>query len=274
MHEYGEEAFTMITDMFEDSVIVRWYSYIDGTSKLMRVKYTCSDEGVITLGDVNEVHITYEDVVTQTNNTVQEETGVEQATETSTEVVVENAESSNANAETAKEDDDKKDEEDPKDEDPKDKPEDASCGGSDDDDEDKKKADAACDSEAASAAQVQDAEVTPVTEASVENEEPKFEEEGPGSTSFAEGERAEFEALKREKKVSLVDSYKDYLSEEEYTDFISRVDTSTEEELELDLLKVYKNKRENTRHERAFAFAPITKKAKQDSLDSWVKKNL
>ena len=92
----------------------------------------------------------------------------------------------------------------------------------------------------------------------------------------AESERAEFETLKREKKVTLLDSYKEYLTDEEYADFTSRIDTFEVDTLEVELLKKYKSHTERTPQKtmRAFAlFAPKTESA-IDGLDAFVRKNL
>ena len=285
MQEYGQEAYTYIVDMFEDSAIVRFYSYIDGTCKLMRVKYSCTAEGVVTLGNVNEVHVTYEDVVTASSTaTVTEETGVEQTTpeevtQATAEVVETTAEVVESTAEVV--------DSEPKVEEPS--PEVVNAETTVDtitevaENTNEGPVAAACDSEAAAAAQVSNAEVTEVTEnvtkVSVENEEPK-QEENSSSTSFTESERAEFETLKREEKIGLINSYKDNLSEEAYNNFMTSVDMKSKDELEIELLKAYKQYAEEElkkpRAERAFSFAPILeiKEKKQDSLDSWVQNNL
>lgn len=310
MQEYGAEAYTMIVDMFENCAIVRFYSYIDGSNKLMRVNYSCDESGVITLGNVNEVHVVYEDVVTSVSTaTVTEETGVEttspenatiEIVDSTAEIIEETVEVSSDSPEVVdssaeivnaeKEEEEEKDEEEEKEEDKKEEEDKPCC-----EEEDKKKkcgcetdetsemVAAACDSDAANAAQVSNAEVTEVTEnvtkVSVENEEPK-QEENSSSTSFTESERAEFETLKREEKISLIDSYKDNLSEEEYNKFMSSVDIKSKDELEVELLKAYKQYAEEQlkqpKAERAFSFAPILniKEKKQDSLDTWVRNNL
>lgn len=285
MQEYGAEAYTHIVDMFEDSAIVRFYSYIDGSCKLMRVQYSCSEEGVVTLGNVNEVHVTYEDVVTASSTaTVTEETGVETTTptqatievvestvevveETNAEVTDDNPEVVESTAEVVNA------EENPE-------AENVNCTSTENTVEEVA---AACNSEAADAAQVSNAEVTEVTEnvtkVSVENEEPK-QEENSSSTSFTESERAEFETLKREEKIGLIDSYKESLSEESYNNFMASVDEKSKDELEMELLRAYKDfaqeELKKPRTERAFSFAPILniKEKKQDSLDDWVRNNL
>lgn len=109
---------------------------------------------------------------------------------------------------------------------------------------------------------------------SLENNEISVTEEDSSSTSFAESERAELETLKREKKETLINSYKEDLSEDEYEDFMSKIDSfETYESLELELLKAYKNNK-YTKVMRAFAFAPTKNNAKTDSVDDFVQKNL
>lgn len=61
---YKQEYCCYVVDMFDDCAIGRFYSYIDGSIKLLRVKYTIDENGVVTLGDANEVHVVYEDVPT------------------------------------------------------------------------------------------------------------------------------------------------------------------------------------------------------------------
>ena len=59
--------------MFDDSAIIRFYSYLDGTNKLMRVKYAYNeDSNEIVLGDVTEVYIKYEDVPVQPKEDVEQ----------------------------------------------------------------------------------------------------------------------------------------------------------------------------------------------------------
>ena len=265
--------------MFEDSAIVRFYSYIDGSTKLMRVKYSCDENGAITLGTVNEVHISYEDILAAI-----EETGVEQATvmssieepitETSEEEIVveepiqaEEIEQATIEetfetpvvAETPVEE----------------TSEPAPVVEENVVHEEPTTVVDETFTEEVSEAPVTNAEVTETTEkVSVDNEQ--IEEENSSTTSFAESERAEFETLKREKKVTLLDSYKEYLTDEEYADFTSRIDTFEVDTLEVELLKKYKSHTERTPQKtmRAFAlFAPKTESA-IDGLDAFVRKNL
>ena len=265
--------------MFNDCAIARFYFYMDGTSKLMRIKYSVDENGVVTLGDINEVHITYEDVPEVTPTMT--EIGVTQASEEESSTVSVNAEDK---------EDEEKDKEDPKsfdtpkDKNPKDDDSDSKPSDDKDEEDDKEKednfvetsdvVDAAVngsDAEPVEAAQVVNAEVTPeIEKVSVDNET-ETQETTSSSTSFVESERAEFEALKREKKIALVDSYKEDLSSETIADFMSKVDEFDEERLEVELLKAYKAEISKVKPMRAFAFARPNN-ANKDSLDSLVRK--
>ena len=75
--------------MFEDAAIVRFYYYMENGSKLMKIKYSCDENGNVSLGDIVEVRVAYEEVVDVSNTATEvEEVGVENATET----IEENAE--------------------------------------------------------------------------------------------------------------------------------------------------------------------------------------
>lgn len=265
--------------MFEDSAIVRFYSYIDGSTKLMRIKYSCDENGAITLGTVNEVHISYEDIPAAI-----EETGVEQATVMSSneEPVTETSEEEIV-VETPIQ---AEEIEQPTIEETFETPVVAKTPVEETSEpapvveenvvhEEPTTVVDETFTEEVSEAPVTNAEVTKTTEkVSVDNEQ--IEEENSSTTSFAESERAEFETLKREKKVTLLDSYKEYLTDEEYADFTSRIDTFEVDTLEVELLKKYKSHTERTPQKtmRAFAlFAPKTESA-INGLDAFVRKNL
>ena len=109
---------------------------------------------------------------------------------------------------------------------------------------------------------------------SVANEQ--IEKENSSTTSFTESERAELNTLKREKKINLLSSYKEYLTSEEYADFESRIDTFEVETLETELLKKYKTHKEEEEPNNMRAFALFTPKKEnaKNSLDDFVRKNL
>ena len=274
--------------MFEDAAIVRFYYYMENDSKLMKIKYSCDESGNVSLGDIVEVRVAYEEVVNVSNTATEvEEVGVENATET----IEENAEEQES--ELAKkgddeekkgrcvksDDDDDKDEKEDTEEDSTDDPDDPE--DKDDDDDDDKVVCAACgdveEQPTADAADVSNAEVTETERVVSDGNEQVAEETNTSSASFTDSERAEFETLKREKKINILNSYKEILSEEEFNNFLGSIDSFEESDLELELLKAYKaSKDKEPKIQRAFAFAPILEKnnANKNSLDDFIRKNL
>ena len=299
--EYENDAYCYIVDMFGDAAIMRFYYYMEKGSKLMKINYSCDDNGNVTLGDIVEVRVTYEEVVEVSNTattTEVEEVGVENATEVKedeeeSEVVEEkdekdeeefvndskDEEEEEVTEESPEEEDEKdfseeKDEEEEsteesEEEEEKDKVVCAACGEVE---EEEKEADSTAD-----AADVSNAEVTEVEREVSDGNQESTKETNTSSASFTDSERAEFEALKREKKVNLLNSYKESLSEEEFNNFLGSIDSFDEKDLEIELLKAYKaSKDKEPKVQRAFAFAPILERqnAARNSLDEFIKNNL
>lgn len=282
--------------MFDDCAIGRFYSYIDGSSKLLRVKYAIDDNGVVTLGDVNEVHVVYEDVPAQASTQATlDDNGVDTPVDTPK---VENAETTpevqtNESAtDCACGDDKEKNKAEEKPEDGEDKPKDDKEKSEDGEDKPKDGEEkpeqcaeqlAATDDAAQSsnepavdAAQVTNAQSTDTEKVGLANEQEQ--EENSSSAPLTDSERAEFEALKREKKENLINSYKDDLSEEEYNGFFATIDSVSYEELETDLLKTYKRNQEEkpAKVSRAFSLASLLSRneTQESSLVAQIKANL
>ena len=290
--EYANDAYTYVVDMFEDSAIVRFYYYVGGDQKLMRVKYSCSEDGEVTLGSVNEVRIAYEDVVESPSaeinmEQVEEPIVTEEVTTDAvsectidTEIV---EEETTTNAEITEHTTEEEVV------DSVDNPEDSGefAGKEPEDEEEKDNKDVKDDQQdtfedtTSEPAQVTNVEITPTTETkvSVDDEQNSTNQEiFSSSTSFTESERAEFEALKRKEKVDLIDSYKESLTDEQYADFIEKVDSFTKDSLELELLRAYKRKavedEDSSTTMRAFAFSPINNANNNEStLDAFVRKH-
>ena len=299
--EYQNDAYCYVVDMFEDAAICRFYYYMESGSKLMKIKYTCDDSGNVSLGDIVEVRVTYEEVVEVSNTATaieSEEVGVENATEIKEneekefEVVEDEVfqeEKEDEESERVVTPEDEKDEEfvdDSKDEEEEEVTEKESTEESEEEEKDKVVC-AACGEEnedkneavkPAEAADVSNAEVTETERVmSDEHEQISTEETNPSSASFTQSERAEFESLKREKKVNILNSYKDHLSEEEFNKFLGSIDSFDEKDLEIELLKAYKASKDNEpKAQRAFAFAPILERhnAEKNSIDDFIRRNL
>jgi len=256
--EYGKEYFNFVVEMYEDRAICRFYSYLDGSSKLMRINYSISESGEVTLGEIHEVHVVYEDLpepttdgnanmTTETTTVTTEEpqgvTNPEQATEATVTAVQETETITEATSlDTATTDNT---------EDAVSKPENASMdnsaektplsteGNVDTSASDAATTPAANEEPATFAAQDVDANTQTTMEVGAVNEQNK--EENSGSAPLTDSERAEFEALKRAQKEELLNSYKEYLSEDEYNGFFATIDSVSKNELETSLLKIYKD---------------------------------
>jgi len=189
----------------------------------MKLYYTLSDDGEVTLGKIVETHVVYEDLedtaqtgtdFTSSNEFTDSGDGdftVDQTTTTTTEATT-----------TVPTESDKTPDE------------------------------FANDSqESTPAANNQSAEVAVTNSKVSAASEEQNQQENTSPASFTDSERAELEALKREKKVTLINSYE--LTDEVRNNLMNELDTLTFEELELKLLKIYK---ENAEAEN-FSAAPV-----------------
>ncbi len=246
--EYKNEYYTYCVDFFDDCVIVRFYSYFDGSVKLNRVYYSIDENGNITLGDVNEVHIVYEDVQASTGGTGDQFSidgsdegqfsegsvdSTEDFTLTTDADIVQDTQVLNAEIEQ---------------EVFTEKPE-----------------------------VVEEPAQVAADEGKSAANETIQEEENSGTASFTQSERAELESLKREKKLNLLNDYKEFLDDAEFVDFTNRIDEFTEEKLELELLKKYKARQADSPKQMApFAMfqEPKTKETDADRLASYIRRQL
>ena len=323
--------------MFEDSAIVRFYYFVEEVSKLMRIKYSIGEDGVVSLGAVNEVHVTYEDIIE--NEKPEETPQFNSEIDTTTQVAMAATEKKEDDVDEEVDGDGKEQEDDDKiddcnastaqtvsteatatsaesaesaepekiekkDEQPA--PDKASAAN---EDEPKKEEegdadkcenistnienasgiaiDMTNDNAEGTSAPVENVQITSEQDFSSSsvimkaeqssdeenrdnsnddfpnNDESSSQQEvsTASSATFTESDRAEFEALKREKKIALVNSYKDKISKEDFNNFVSKIeDFDSDESLELALLKSYKKHQEdvdsNVKPMRAFAFAP------------------
>lgn len=122
------------------------------------------------------------------------------------------------------------------------------------------------------------------------HENTNLQEENSSTSTLTDSERAEFEALKLQEKVHLIESYKGKISEDDFTNFSNNVGSyESDDKLELELLRAFKANEEKKGKEQAEAestnsynravFASLltttTAKTKEDSVDddSWVVKH-
>lgn len=246
--EYGNEYYTYAVDFYDDCGIYRFYSYIDGSVKLMKLFYTLSDDGEVTLGKIVETHVVYEDLedtaqtgtdFTSSNEFTDSGDGdftVETTTTTTEETTpVVPTETDKTPAEFTN-----------------DSPESTPVV-----------------TNPSAEAAVNDTEVSAASEE-------QNQQENTSPASFTDSERAELEALKREKKVTLISSYE--LTDEVREDLMNQLDTLTYEELELKLLKIYKENAEADNFSTApvpFAVPePQTKRTAEDNLNAYIRRKL
>lgn len=283
--EYGSEYYTYLIDMFDSSAVVRFYSLLDGSNKLMRIDYS-SDNNTIVLGDIRECRVTYEDITIEKGvDQAEEITSVDVVDDSANDIQIkeedgecavtneQSAEESFKNEESEDKVEDEKSEDEDKDELPKDeesKKKESELTEINEDEKDKKDSFESQPENCAAAAPDTNAENTETDiKVSVENE--NSAENQSSSTSFTESERAELEALKKAKKVEFLNSYKDILSEEEFNNYSISLDNFTEEGLELELLRKFKENAGQNKKVRAFAFAPVPENVETKSLDDIVK---
>lgn len=326
--------------MFEDSAIVRFYYFVEEANKLMRIKYSIGEDGTVSLGAVNEVHVVYEDIIE--NEKPEETPQFNSEIDTTTQVVM-------AATEKEENDVDKEVDKDGKEQEDGDKIDNCDIHAAQTISTEAKTASAEpaesaepekiekeeenidkCenistnienaseiainmtnDNAEETSAPVENVQITSEQDFSSSsvimkaeqssdeenrdnsnddfsnNDESSSQQEvsTASSATFTESDRAEFEALKREKKIALVNSYKDKISEEDFNNFVSKIeDFDSDESLELALLKSYKKYQEdvdsNVKPMRAFAFAPANLNNNNGnnnadySLDSFVRKNI
>lgn len=298
--EYCKEAYCYMVDMYNDNAIFRFSSNIENKTWLMRIYFSVDEAGNVTLGKREEVRVTYEAVSNPEDNAnyvskendksecVKDDEKAEYATEKEKEKseCVKDDEKSECKTEDEKSKCEKEDEK-------------SECKVEDEKskcitEEEKDKSECKKDDKAeCTEAPAVDNSTTPLTEPNpsdnsvVEDqpkapsnatlEEPKNEnkqEINSGTSSFSSSEREEFESLKREKKINLINSYKEYLSADDLKSFTDKVDSFSDEKLELELLKKYKAYTSDDSKIRVFSFSNDFNQKNENSLESFIKRNL
>lgn len=237
--EYSE-AYTYMIDMYDDNAIFRVYYYNSGESKLLRAFFTKEDNN-FTFSKIEEVHVVYESI--ENDNAADETFTADingQGQLASATITTDNVNS--ITNETDSSFVEKKEEE---------NQEEQPQGGAEEDPEAKPEKE---EENFNNAANENNSAENVGTKGNITDHEDNSNEGGnqtsdgttvsegnTGSATFTDSERAEFEALKREKKVNLINSYKEFLSEEEYKNFVDSVDSYADnDKLEFDLLKKFK----------------------------------
>ena len=274
-NEYGQEYYTYIVDLYDGNAVFRAYSYIDGSSHLFQINYSLADNA-ITLGDIVEVHVTYEPIEKNEaqgdknapfteNNNESEEQPVEEPTEVTPEATTEDL----TQAEEIVEEE-PVDTTDPTEVVEPSEGEENSFSEEQPTETTVSENAAESSTDAEPAANDFSADDTQTQKVGAEDE--NYQETSSSSATLAESERAEFEALKREKKVNLINSFKDSLSDDEFNKFMENVDSTDYDALNVELLETYKRKNEGKPSpRRVFAFTPKNNASKDSELYSYIK---
>ena len=237
---YSNDGFIWLRDIYSDRVVFTLHYNKSDENKMLMMSYSLNEDGELILNEeaVQEVRVVYEPVVTEEVSIIAEEdetavdaaaSNKEEEEEEETSCEISEEEKEEISCETSREKDDEEEE--------------TSCEISEEE-EDKEEKETSCETTTTviTETETENSDFTAENQEEVseivDEQEPVQEESN--STAFSESERAEFEALKREKKVNLLDSYKDFLTEEEYNTFFANLDNYENDGLELELLKKYK----------------------------------
>ena len=306
--DYENDGFTMINDVYDDFVIFRLFYYNSMESKLYKIKYTIDDQLQVTFGDIVEVIPSYEEIPSKTEDAPMEDNLQAECKKKKEDMQSDDSETNtesddNLDAECKKKKEDMQSE-DNLDAECKKKKEDMESGCKDkksskceDDWDDRDDRDDDCDpndpddddcdpdekrkkeqiKQCSDETEISNAEVTQI-EGIINNDEQISKEANSSATSLTESERAEFESLKREKKVNTLNSFKNVLTDDEYASFLTSIDSFDDNTLELELLKKYKSFNENNEQkikQRAFSFAQnLNQNQTNNSIDDFIKRNL
>lgn len=262
MQEYGEEGYPILLDAFDEHVVFVMYYYMGG-KKYLDIQYTCTENGEVTLGDVVEVRPTYVPIeqASEPSQIFEDPTDVNPENQVNPEEVVE---------QTPTEDFDTPEEgqsEPEVVEDVQIEPTPEQTIGD--------PAQAQVQSEEVSNAeeipaddnqeQTPDSQVQESSSAySVNENETKTKEESSAST-FTDSEQEELKNNQRKQKIELINEYKDALTSEQFTEFVSKVDEYEFADLTVELLRVYKNS-QNTII-RGFCNPMVNNDSTQDKTD-------
>jgi len=262
MQEYGNDGYPILLDAFNDHAVVVMYYYMGG-KKYLDIKYTCTENGEVTLGDVVEVRPTYVPVeqASEPSQTFEDPTNVNPESTNSPEEPVEptNGQEFETPAEGQSEaEPEVQVQTEPTPEQPIGDPAQAQVQSEDVSNADPNPADA--NQEQAPNSQVQES-----SSAYSVNENENQQKEDPSASTFTNSEQEELKADQRKQKIELINEYKEALSNEQFADFVSRVDEYEFSDLTVELLKVYKNSQNTVI--RGFCNPMVRNDSTQDKTD-------
>ena len=224
---YGEDGYPMLMDAFNDHVVFVIYYYMGG-KKYLDIQYSCTEDGEVTLGDVVEVRPTYVPIeqaeTSQMENQASENPQNQGSSENPT------GEFTNPDGQTEPTVDNEV--QTPTPEQPIGDPTQAQAQLEPVGNADSTPADG-------NQEQTPDSQNPDSSSASVNENENK--QEDPSASTFTNSEQEELKNNQRKQKVDLINEYRKGLSDEQFADFVSRIDEYEFSDLAVELLKIQKN---------------------------------
>lgn len=298
---YANDGCSYLVDAYPSYAIMRIYYYADGSQKLLKVNYTIDGEGKVTLGEVKEVRVTYEEVPDTSASS--EGFAAETKPEEEKEDLKKKEECSTADEDlkkkeecsTSEEDLKKKEECSTSEEDLKKKEE---CSNSE---EDLKKKEECSTSEEDLKKKEECAQTEPKEDPVPEEEKEKEDEKAkanaeansvegdpnvnhtsetetntPDPTALSKSEREELETLRKASKINLINSYANRLPQEIVDGLIAKVDSyDNEKDLKFDILEALESNRVEQTVTKIMPFSTVGNSGKEaDEYAQYIRNNL
>lgn len=256
--------------MDNDFAYIMFYSYIDGSCDYYRVSYSIDENGTVALGEAKKVHRVWEiiDNPEEVESTMEAKPVEEAQVQDKQEVQEEKAEEATKKEDEKPEEEKSSDDEKPSEDE---KPEEEKSEG----EEKEEKEDKFEEVESSEESPAPVAEDQPIAQEQFESEEvtvdnnhqesPSEEEVSSSTPAPVKGEKEQFDALKLEEKVNLLNSYKDQLGSDKYGEFMSNIMSfESKNDLEVSVLKsIISLKEETSSNRRAFSYAYVNNSEKK-----------
>lgn len=267
---YANDGCSYLVDAYPSYAIMRIYYYADGSQKLLKVNYTIDGEGKVTLGDVKEVRVTYEEV----SDTSTSEGFAAEKTEKPEEKEKEDLKKKEE-CSTSEEDLKKKEECSASEEDLKKKEE---CAQTDPKEEEEKTPEKDSDSEEEKEKKEEkaNAEANSVEGDPNVNHTSETETNTPDPAALSKSEREELETLRKASKINLINSYASRLPQSIVEGLIAKVDSyENEKDLKFDILEALESNRVEQTVTKIMPFSTVGNNGKEaDEYAQYIRNNL
>ncbi len=264
----GEDKIAYIVDMYDNTVVYYEYDFETGKSLLLKSEYTIEEEH-INLTEGKAVRVVYEEINAEAEeqfNEASEQSSVEETTEETFEETTE---------ETFEEEEEEVEEE--KEEEEEDI-NDIADHAIEETTVEVENHEAAEEVENCEAHEILTVEETAITSLEQETNENQEMTQSTSFTTLSDREREEFETLKREKRLSIINNYKEFLTDDVYNSLVEKCMDMSEDELELAGLKAFKSAKEkevrNHPSLKMFSTHPIHSVSATSSAEKFVARYL